>query len=174
MSKGAIFHHFKSKEDVMNAVIRRMVEELVKRATAISEDESQDTHEKLKQSLAAINIDGSPNEAMLLELHKPSNAQMHQSSIAKIVREIAPIMADIVKQGVSEGVYNTPHPLETIEFLLAAGQFYLDASIFHWTMDELAVRAANFVRIMELSLGAREGSCSFLLDALNNENGCSE
>jgi AcrR family transcriptional regulator len=167
MSKGAIFYHFKSKEDVMTAVIERMVGELTKRATEIAEDSAPNAHEKMRRIIEAINLAGSPNEAMVWELHKRSNALMHQMSIAEIIHKLSPILAKVVEQGISEGIYNTSRPLETIEFLLASNQFYLDVSVFHWTMDELVVRATNFVRIMELSLGAAEGSFAFLLDNLN-------
>jgi AcrR family transcriptional regulator len=169
MSKGAIFHHFKSKEDVMTAVIGRMTEELTQRTTEMAEDMSLGAHEKMRRIIAAINLTGSPDEAMVCELHKRSNALMHQTSIAEIVRRLSPILAKVVEQGIAEGIYNTPRPLETMEFLLASNQFYLDISVFHWTKDELAVRAANFVRIMELSLGAAEGAFSFLIDNLNTE-----
>jgi AcrR family transcriptional regulator len=171
MSKGAIFHHFKSKEDIMEAVISRMTTALVERATAISEDDSLGAHEKLKRIIAAINLVGSPDEAMIWELHKRSNALMHQTSFAEIVRRLPPILAEVVEQGITEGIYNTPRPLETMEFLLAANQFYLDISVFHWTMEELETRAATFVHIMELSLGAADGSFAFLLDALKAEDG---
>ncbi|MFP3155987.1 TetR/AcrR family transcriptional regulator [Lachnospiraceae bacterium ZAX-1] len=171
IGKGTFYHYFKSKEDVMVAVISRMTEGLVKQASAIAEDESLGAHEKLKRILFAINIDGSPNEATLRELHQPNNAQMHQSSIAETVQRIAPIMAEVVKQGVSEGIYSTPYPLETMEFLLAANQLYLGLPIFRWTKEELVTRAMSCVRIIELSLGAAEGSFCFLLDSIENGNG---
>lgn len=53
---------------------------------------------------------------------------------------------------------------EIMEFLLASNQFYLDVSVFYWTVEELETRAATFVRIMELALGAQVWSFGFLLD----------
>jgi hypothetical protein len=96
---------------------------------------------------------------------------MHQMSIVEAVRGIAPVMAELVKQGVSEGVYHTPYPLETIEFLLASIQFFLDDAVFQWKPEELAPRVRACVRIIELSLGAAEGSFRFLSDALGPESG---
>ncbi|GHV16464.1 TetR family transcriptional regulator [Clostridia bacterium] len=166
MSKGAIFHHFKSKEDVMNGVIQRMVDELAVRAATIAENTGLDAHEKMRRIISAINISGSPSEAMLTELHQPANAQMHQASTVEIVRKIAPILGEVVKQGVRDGVYHTLFPFETIEFILASSQFYLDVATFHWTPKEFSARADAFVRIIELALGATEGSFSFLLDSI--------
>jgi hypothetical protein len=100
------------------------------------------------------------------ELHKPANAQMHQKSITQTIQAVAPVLAGIVKQGIREGVYKTPYPLETIEFLLAASQFIFDEGVFHWEEKDLKTRASAFARIMELSLGAAKGSFRFLVDTL--------
>ena len=174
MSKGAIFHHFKSKEDVMIGVIQRMVELGVSRVTAIADDDSLAVNEKMKSAILAMNISEGIGGEVITELHKRSNARMHQTSIAETVRRLAPILAKVVEQGIAKGIYKTPYPLETIEFLLVANQMIFDSGIFRWNPEELTARALAFVRIMELSLGAREGSFSFLLDALNDESGCGE
>jgi hypothetical protein len=80
-------------------------------------------------------------------------------------------MAGVVKQGVSEGVYHTPYPLETMEFLLASNSFFFDDAVFQWKSEELASRVRACVRIIELSLGAAEGSFHFLFDSLGPDSG---
>jgi hypothetical protein len=87
------------------------------------------------------------------------------------VQAVAPVLAGIVKQGIREGIYKTPYPLETIEFLLAASQFIFDDGIFQWEKKDLKTRASAFVRIMELSLGAAKGSFRFLFDVLKKQAG---
>ncbi|MDR2486735.1 MAG: hypothetical protein LBD12_02095, partial [Clostridiales Family XIII bacterium] len=76
-----------------------------------------------------------------------------------------------VEQGVREGIYKTLYPRETLELLFAANQVIFDSGIFQWNRDELTERACCFVRIMELSLGAEEGSFGFLLQNLNTQLG---
>ncbi|MDR1149300.1 MAG: hypothetical protein LBK66_11785, partial [Spirochaetaceae bacterium] len=100
----------------------------------------------------------------------PANAQMHQMSIVEAVRGVAPVMAIVVKQGVSEGVYHTPYPLETMEFLLASNSFSFDNAVFQWKPEELASRVRACVRIIELALGAAEGSFHFLYEPLGPES----
>jgi AcrR family transcriptional regulator len=167
MSKGAIFHHFNSKEDVMDGVIRRMVESIAERANAIADDSALTVNEKMRDAILSMNISDGIGGEVIEELHRPSNAQMHQTVITETIREVAPILAGIAEQGIREGVYKTPYPLETIEFLLVAGQFIFDSGIFRWSNEELAARALCFVRMMELSLGAAEGSFGFLLSNPN-------
>ncbi|MDR2486952.1 MAG: TetR/AcrR family transcriptional regulator, partial [Clostridiales Family XIII bacterium] len=76
MSKGAIFHHFKSKEDVMDGVIRRMVDGIVERASAIADDPVRPVHEKMRDAILAMNVSEGIGGEVISELHKPSNAQM--------------------------------------------------------------------------------------------------
>ncbi|MDR3173409.1 MAG: TetR/AcrR family transcriptional regulator [Treponema sp.] len=171
IGKGTFYHYFKSKEDVMAGVIRRIADGLTEKAQVIAADSTIGVQEKMKLILSAVSLSGSPGEAVVEELHRPANAQMHQMSIVEAVRGVAPVMAGVVKQGVSEGVYHTPYPLETMEFLLASNSFFFDDAVFQWKPEELASRVRACVRIIELSLGAAEGSFHFLYDSLGPESG---
>jgi len=106
---------------------------------------------------------------MIRELHSPANALMHQKSIAQTIRAIAPIIADIVEQGVREGTYHTQYPLETVEILLVAFQFIFDEGIFQWTPDEMATRMKAFIHIAETVLGSEHGSFEVLAGGHDGE-----
>jgi hypothetical protein len=77
---------------------------------------------------------------------------------------LSPILAESVKQVNSEGVYNTPYPLETLELLLAAKQFLFDRGIFSWTTDDIKRRIEAFIYNTELLLGAKQGSVDYLYE----------
>ncbi len=165
IGKGTFYHYFKSKEEVMNAVIGRMADFIAERAKAISEDKTIETQEKMKRIIASLNISSSPNGAIVEELHRPSNAQMHQRSIVLTIQLIAPMIADVVKQGVSEGIYHVEYPRETVEFLLVANQFIFDEGVIKWQPEEQITRVIAFVRLIERALGADEGSFNFIIEA---------
>jgi AcrR family transcriptional regulator len=169
IGKGTFYHYFKSKEDVMDGVIRRMVESVSDQANAIADNPKLTVNEKMQSAILSMNVSDGIGGEVIVELHKPSNAQMHQTSMTETTRAVAPILARIVEQGIREGVYKTPYPLETVEFLLVANQFIFDSGIFRWSNEELTARALCFVHMMELSLGASEGSFGFLLGNLNME-----
>lgn len=173
IGKGTFYHYYKSKEDVMNAVIERLTDRAVAAAQKAAADEGLGAHEKFCRIILSLNVGDSADGGMIEELHRPSNAQMHQKSTAETIRASAPILADVVKQGVKEGVYNTCYPLETVEFLLAANQAIFDSGIFRWTPDQMFARAEAFAKIVERSLGAADGSFDFLLDLIvpNGERG---
>jgi hypothetical protein len=78
-------------------------------------------------------------------------------------------MADVIVQGIDEGIYHTDHPLETIEFILAGSQLVFDAGFFQRTTEELQSRVAALARNIELLLGASESSFAFLMDKFRKE-----
>ncbi|MGL6218108.1 MAG: hypothetical protein ACRC36_08725 [Lacrimispora sphenoides] len=43
---------------------------------------------------------------MIEELHQPSNAQLILKRIVVTIKATAPVLAEVVKQGVREGIYN--------------------------------------------------------------------
>ena len=162
VAKGSLYYHYKSKEDVLDGIIGRITEHIVVAAKAVANDPALCAHEKMRRIIPAANITYSPYERMMQELHRPSNALLHQKSIAQTLSAVAPVIAGVVEQGIREGVYRTPYPLETVEILLVAGQFIFDEGIFPWTQDEMAARMTAFIHIAETVLGAEPGSFQFL------------
>jgi len=167
IGKGTFYHYFKSKEEVMDAVIDRVVESLKAAAIAIADDTKLNAQQKVVQIILSLNISESSNGKMIEELHQPSNALMHQKSIVETILAISPILTDVVRQGIAEGLYSTPYPRESIEFLIAANQFIFDNGIFHWTPEEILEKGRAFAHIIELVLGAAEGSFDFILTLLS-------
>jgi len=163
ISKGAFYYYFKSKEDVMDTVITRMVEEARITAQAIAEKPDLSAGEKFYQILTSQNVEGNHTADIIEELHHEDNSAMHQKSLVETILALSPILAEVVKQGIKEGVCNTPYPLESVEFLFTAVQFLLDPGLFHWSPQELLRRVNASIYIMELVLGTPRGSFNWLL-----------
>lgn len=80
VAKGTLYYHFKSKEEVMDAIILRTLNRRVTRAKQIIADKNMQANEKLLLILMDPNSDeDKKREADLVEqFHHPDNAQMHQ------------------------------------------------------------------------------------------------
>ena len=96
-----------------------------------------------------------PELELAQELHASGNAEFHILSIVEMVRALTPALTSIVKQGVTEGVFDTDHPREVVEILLVSAGMLLDDGIFTGEQDA------------ETLLGCRPGTLAPALEGLS-------
>ncbi|MDR1438695.1 MAG: TetR/AcrR family transcriptional regulator [Clostridiales bacterium] len=166
ISKGAFYYHFGSKEEVLDAIIRRRADSGICAANRIAADAALTAHEKLLQIMLAQKPNTAQQEQLVGALHEAPNALMHQKSLSEIILRLAPVLGAVVGQGIGEGVFRTPYPIESSEFILAVAQTIFDDGCFHWTADELARKIPAFMQSIERILGADEGSMSYIMELL--------
>ena len=166
IGKGTFYHYFQSKEELGDAVITRMVESIAAGADAARSKPAKNAHEKMLATLNASRITQNPHSDLIAAMGNPYNAFLHQKYSVKAIGKIAPMLADIAKEGISEGFYQSAFPLETFEILVAAIQTVYNWNIMDKTHGELALRMAAIVHMIELSLNAPKGSFNILLGEL--------
>lgn len=168
IAKGTFYYHFSSKEDVMDAVVMRIVDQIVEGARQIVKDTQLTAPEKLFHIIMGQISKPSEEEDMINELHLVDNAQLHQKSLVETIIHLTPVFTEVIEQGIEEGYFSTQYPRETIEFLLVSSQFLFDEGIFTWSEEELQTKALAFTSIMEKVLHAEEGSFTYILKKLSN------
>lgn len=160
LSKGVFYYYFKSKEEVMDAIIQRMVDDMVIHAKKIVANPNMTPPQKI---LAILMGQGQSEEMikdkenMTQQFHEVQNAEMHQKSLALSIKCLAPVMSEILQEDNGTNVFSAKYPQETIALLLAAGQVIFDEGLFQWSEKESAQYAIAFVEMMEKTLGAPPG-----------------
>lgn len=159
IAKGTLYHHFKSKEDIMDALIKRQTADILVSAKKIADDKSIPVKERIVQTILELHVDTkqAEGEKMIVQLHKPQNAQMHQKTKKVVFQGVPPIMADIVKDGVLQGIFETPYPLECMEMALCYLDVMLDDDMFELTEAERLDKIRAFIYQLERLLGVEEG-----------------
>ncbi|WP_223067571.1 TetR/AcrR family transcriptional regulator [Paenibacillus caui] len=168
IAKGTFYYHFQSKEEVMDAIVTRFINNGVAAAERIAADPELNAHDKLFRIIVFQNQDSGHKSDMIEQLHHVSNVEMHQKSLVETIIRLSPILAGVVEQGNEEGVFHTPAPQEVVEFLLVSSQFLLDRGIFRWSEEDMVRKAQAFIYILERTLGAEAGSFSYLAELLQN------
>jgi AcrR family transcriptional regulator len=115
ISKGAFYHYFDSKADVLEALVERMVVEQVEPLLLSA---VQDPHltalEKLQRYFDTAVRWKTTEKTLMLELTKvwysDENVLARQKMMALMVKHVTPLFMKIIHQGVREGVFTTPYP----------------------------------------------------------------
>lgn len=162
IGKGTFYYHYKSKEEVLDAIILRRCEMGAEAAMRFVEDRTLDVHEKLLRIVLAQKPVNETQKQLIETLHEPSNALMHQKCMTKQVCILSPVLEKVVKEGIAKGVFSTPYPRDSMEILLTAGLTVFDDGYFQWDPEEMERKMHAFLLAMERVLGAEEGSLSYL------------
>lgn len=119
IARGTLYYHFESKEAIMDAIIERASRKILEGAEAIPTNASMSADEKLIALLTGLNMDQlSEGELMIDYLNRPQNALFHEKSNRHLIRTVAPLLAEILRQGKEEGIFDNPFPEETAEQIL--------------------------------------------------------
>ncbi len=161
IAKGTIYHHFKSKQALFEAVVEDIVDENHKQMRALVHNSSKGALEKIQLLVKAGNI-SQENEKIMQQLHQPAHSALHSQLLATALIKQAPLYADIIQQGCDEGTFHTKTPLECAEFLLSGIQFLTDMGIYPWKEEDLRRRIHAFPSLIEQLLQAPHGSFQFL------------
>ncbi|EJQ94680.1 hypothetical protein IGW_02400 [Bacillus cereus ISP3191] len=167
IAKGTFYHYFKSKEEVMDEIIMRIIKEDVAKAKVIVSNPNIPVLEKLFRILMEQSPkSGDIKDKMIEQFHQPNNAEMHQKSLVQSIIHLSPVLTEILEQGIEEGIFSTSYPQETIELLLSSAQVIFDDGLFQWKPEEMMRRVKAYIKMMEVSVGAKEGSFNYMLEVL--------
>lgn len=161
IAKGTLYYHFAGKEEILTAMISRAVASAVDTARAVADSDATPL-EKFVGVLASARMSG-PNADLTDQLHVQGNAEFHLQSNVELIRGIAPILTQVVIEGIEQGVFATPQPAEDVEILLTAGGMLTDAGIFVGDEDELPRRTIGVILAAERLLGTAPMALTDLL-----------
>lgn len=133
VAKGLFYHYFRSKADLLDALIERMTTQAVASLRPLIEDPTLDAQTKLRRFFDSTQAWKLANKAFMLELtrvlYRDENTVMRTKIARAGVERIAPLLAEILRQGVAEGVYDVEHPDESAPILLELGQSLADTIV---------------------------------------------
>lgn len=157
IARGTLYYHFKSKEDILDAIIDRMTDTLVQNAAEIAADKHMPVLQRLTRMMQALNVTGSIGHEIMEQVHKPQNALMHQKMQERLLGEITPIVTSLVEEGIMQGICRTDYPAEAAEMALLYSSTVFDALAEH-SEEERQKKISAFIYNLEHLLGMEAGS----------------
>lgn len=137
LSKGAIYHHFKSKEDILVAVTDRMMEDSNRMLAKIRDSFGLTGKEKLKKLFKASINRPEQNDLFMTAPDFHNNEKLLFSILHDTVEDTAPnYILPILKQGISDGSIQTDYPEQLAELILLAANVWMNPMIFDSSVEE--------------------------------------
>lgn len=157
IARGTLYYHFKSKEDILDAMIDRMTGRLVQDAAKIAADKAVPVLQRLTEMMLALNVQGNLGREIMAQVHKPQNALMHQKMREHLLGEITPIVTDLLEEGMAQGICRTDYPAEVAEMTLLYSNTAFD-TLIKYDEKERQRKIAAFIYNLERLLGMEQGS----------------
>ena len=150
LSKGAIYHHFRSKEDILVAVTDRMTEESNKMLVEIRDRTDITGKEKLKAIFKESVLRPVQDDIFTVAPDLSNNPSLFVSIFRETMNLAAPYyIQPIIEQGISDGSIQTDYPAELAELIIIVANIWINPMIFNNTADQYYRKFMVFRQMME-------------------------
>lgn len=154
LSKGAIYHHFKSKEDILEAVCdQRLFSDEEARMVAVRDEKGLSGREKLVK-MFRVSLDNPRQEDLMAAAPNIVRApRMLAAQIKSQIEDVGPnYVLPVVREGLEDGSIQTDYPEEAVQALLLITNMWLNPLVYP-ASPESAVRKYDAAERMLKSLG---------------------
>ena len=158
IAKGTYYYYFESKEQTLEEVIGMMIDEETEAARQMTEAELP-VLQKIGGIITAVRPakDELPIEGALM---RPENLVMHNKIKKKLIRNVTPILTEVVEEGVREGIFLCDNIPERVRMLLIISNDLFDDGDF--TEKDIDV----FIDMTEKLFGAEKGKMGFIRELI--------
>lgn len=146
LSKGAIYHHFKSKEDIIDAVTTAMYADID--FHDFVKDEPTGLAKLRKMTMFCIR---DTRQRALLESAPTlmKNPKMLVKELDDIQNEIVPMILPFIEEGIQDGSIKTKYPRQAAEVFLLLANVWINPLVFSVEEEEFFDKIEMFKEIFE-------------------------
>ena len=162
IAKGTYYYHFQSKEQMLEEVIDMMIASETEMAEQVIGMDIP-----VPQKIVMIITSVKPTEAeqpIKNALFQPDNVLMHHKVRKKLINVITPILSEVIKEGVNEGIFECDNIPERVKMLLILSDGTFNEGAF--SEQDISV----FIDMTEKLLGAEKGTMGFIYDLIDKSD----
>ena len=169
ISKGAIYHHFQSKDEILFAVLKQGYQLMEKELLDWLESTNHLTGREQLKEIFQFSLKSQKTNYEMLN-HAPLDAEFMLTIIRYNLRIGTPLIADIIKKGIEDqSIQPIPFPNEVAETILLLTNFWVEGSIFENSSGKIVDRS-YFLQFMVQSIGLDIFDESLIQEILSQSN----
>ena len=128
IARGTLYYHFESKEAIMDAIIERLLNQVLEKIEKLMTNDSLSQTEKFMGFFTSINLTQLTGDEEIVDyFNQPQNALFHEKSNRLLIKKLSPVLAQIISDGMESGLFDTPFPAETAELILVGITGFVDS-----------------------------------------------
>ena len=170
ISKGTFYHYFNSKDELLDTMVGRLTAVILDQIKAAIQDGQMDAVTKLNTFFRVSGRWKAANRDVILMLVKAlycdDNILLRDRTSREMIATTAPLLGEIIKQGIAEGVFDTPNPDEAARLLLSIGiamrevtaKLLVELQKNPEVWSTIEAKVATYEDAVERILGAPRGS----------------
>ncbi|SHM51764.1 transcriptional regulator, TetR family [Anaerosporobacter mobilis DSM 15930] len=160
LSKGGLYHHFKSKEEILEAVKQKRAQYAADMLhDLIDNTKAANAKEKLKKILYQWGASTQTHSFDTILSSQSNNPHFVMGALQNAVNQDAPIISKLIEEGVKDGSIQTTEPALCAEIFLLLLNFWTSPVLFKRNLDETKKRLSYLQSLM----------CLLGLDIIDNE-----
>ncbi len=150
LSKGAIYHHFKSKEEILAAVTDRMTSESNQILEVIRDRTDLTGKEKLKLIIKSSICRPVQNDIFTIAPDFGHNTKLFFGFLYDTMNDSVPnYILPIIRQGISDGSIKTEFPEQLSELIMISINIWMNPMIFESSEEEIYRKLMVFDQAMK-------------------------
>lgn len=158
IARGTLYYHFSSKEEILDAMIERMTGRLIEKARTIGSQKDLPVLQRLTIMIISLNVDNAElGRELLAQIHKPENALMHRKMERSLSDGIIPLLTELIKEGIAQGVCQTEYPKEAVEMTFLYANTVFD-DLMEYSEEEKGKKIEAFIYHLERLLNMERDS----------------
>ena len=114
ISRGALYHYFDSKQALLMALVERIGEKAEQLVLPIASSREMPAQDKLLRFFAVLDQQKRENLDLVFTFiriwYADENALFRHRLYLTRIKRLAPLLSQIIQEGVAEGVFTTPYP----------------------------------------------------------------
>lgn len=151
LSKGAIYHHFSSKEDILKAIFHRLGNENAEIFAKIRDDSRLSVIEKLRKIFQTAVFHSNQSVLLTVSPCLLNNPRFLAMQIEQIYELIAPQFVEpILTEGVKDGSINIENPHEIAEAIMILTNVWLNPLVKMTDTEGMKKRCDTFNTLLKV------------------------